>query len=891
MAPKTKKSEIASSSSASPAAAKKVALDHYLLIVESPSKCAKIESYLGPQYQCISSKGHIREIDGLSSINTKDKFQIDFTLIEEKQQHINDMRKTVQKYRPECVFLATDDDREGEAIAWHICQVCGLDVLSTKRIVFHEITQPALIHAVAHPTHINLSLVAAQQARQVLDLVVGFKISPLLWRHIGGGNRKNALSAGRCQTPALRLISDHHKQYKAAIEKGVGQVNRVSGIFTGRLLQFQLSAQFSNEKRQDLADFFEKTKTHEHRLSVAPSKPSTRSPPKPFNTSRLLQIASNQLRISPKTTMNLCQTLYQSGLITYMRTDCQKYARIFLDKSAAFITEKYGERFVGDLDAIELKDASMPHEAIRVTNLAMQQLTNPDPLLTRMYGLIWRNTVQSCMSPAKYNISEILVSAPLDLSYKHILEVPDFLGWRRLEIRDAQDDLTESQASDNGLLLYLEQIERTGKPVSWTLIESKVALEDRAPTHYTEAALIQKLEDLGIGRPSTFSSIVETIQERGYVKKTTVAGIRQKCVEWKLRPTEGLERTEVERIFGEEKDKLVIQPTGELVLEFLLAHFDDSFSYNYTKSMEDELDAISSQPADIAMANWHEICKRCYNDISERSKPLARQSKQTFVLADSADSLLLFNSYGPSIKTTAADGTIEYSKVRPDAEIDLEKAKRGEYTVSELIWREDNGLLGTYEGSPVYLKRGKYGLYAEWGVISGGNGSGKKKTPTNNTISLKDLDKPAQNIVLADVVGLMEAKSRRENVMSREDAAAMFLPVSGDSDGEMMSDEVLSKGYGSKGQSGNGRSERVDVNANTSSGSDGARGCNDKTLLRALRPDLSIRKGKFGPYIYHKTGDMSKPEFYAVKPIKDRWEKMDNLELIAWIKNTYRISI
>ncbi|NDC83836.1 type IA DNA topoisomerase, partial [bacterium] len=432
MPPKTKKHE---------PAAKKLAADHYLLIVESPSKCAKIESYLGPQYQCISSKGHIREIDGLSSINTKDRFQIEFTVIDEKRQHIEDMRKTVCKYRPECVYLATDDDREGEAIAWHICQVCDLDILSTKRIVFHEITQPALIHAVAHPTHINLSLVAAQQARQVLDLVVGFKISPLLWRHIGGGNRKNALSAGRCQTPALRLISDHHKQYKDAIAGGVGLVNRVSGILTGRLLQFHLSEGFAvlsdddndnNTSSSRLSDFFERTKTHEHRLTVSSPKPSTRSPPKPFNTSRLLQIASNQLRISPKTTMNLCQTLYQSGLITYMRTDCQKYARVFLDKTQAYITEQFGERFVGDLDAVELKDASMPHEAIRATNLALRQFTNPDALLTRMYGLIWRNTVQSCMSPAKYNVSEIFVSAPLDLSYKYVLEVPLFLGWRRL---------------------------------------------------------------------------------------------------------------------------------------------------------------------------------------------------------------------------------------------------------------------------------------------------------------------------------------------------------------------------------------------------------------------------------------------------------------------------
>jgi DNA topoisomerase-1 len=187
-----------------PKPAKKIT-DTYLLIVESPSKCAKIESYLGDKYKCISSKGHIREIDGLSSVRTADKFQIEYTIIGEKRDHIESMRKTVAKYSPLNIFLATDDDREGEAIAWHICQVCGLDVVTTPRIIFHEITQPALVAAVATPSRINLSLVAAQQARQVLDLIVGYKISPLLWRHIGG-NRKNALSAGRCQTPALRLV-------------------------------------------------------------------------------------------------------------------------------------------------------------------------------------------------------------------------------------------------------------------------------------------------------------------------------------------------------------------------------------------------------------------------------------------------------------------------------------------------------------------------------------------------------------------------------------------------------------------------------------------------------------------------------------------------------------
>lgn len=893
--------------------------DTYLLIVESPSKCAKIESYLGDQYKCISSKGHIREIDGLSSINTADKFQIEYTIIGEKREHIESMRKTVAKYSPLNILLATDDDREGEAIAWHICQVCGLNAATTKRIIFHEITQPALLAAVNTPVRINLSLVAAQQARQVLDIVVGYKISPLLWRHLGG-NRKNALSAGRCQTPALRLVFDHHREYTATRSSEIRQIHKVSGIFTNRAIKFDLTCDITSHDL--LLDFFEKTTTHEHRLTIGTTKPSTRAPPKPFNTSRLLQTASNQFRLSPKRTMELCQTLYQSGLITYMRTECQKYSDVFLQKMATFIAAEYGEAFIGDFSAIVLVDTSMPHEGIRVTNLALKRMTSDDPMLSKMYGLIWRNTVESCMATAKYNMTDYLIDCPplsslsdnnkkQESKYKYTMETPVFLGWRRQEITYS----VEEQASVSSLAFYLEQVAKTGSPLVWSLIESKTTIESRLPHHYTEASLIQKLEDLGIGRPSTFSSIVETIQERGYVKKTNIAGVKQLCAEYKLRQSfphqkNGndkehfaisyskhagkasafssqcvLEKTESEKIFGEERDKLTIQPTGILVLEFLLQHFDDNFSYDYTKSMEAELDAISSRPSDAALETWHEICRKCFDDITERSKPLAKQAKQTFALADTADHVLVFNTYGVSIKSLSSSssshsptklpldnhsiperrmsvGIAQYSKIRPEIDLDLDKAKRGEYTMAELIWREDNGCLGEYQGSPVYLKKGKFGLYAEWK-----NAESKKK----QTISLNPLNKPANEMLLKDVVTLIEKKS---SVMDNSEAAAMFLPQSVFSDDSV--DEYLP-------------SREDDIEKRPLS--NGASGAKEKSLLRNLRPDLSIRKGKYGPYIFHKTTEMETPKFYPIKQLKNKWESMDNLELIAAIENTYHINI
>jgi DNA topoisomerase-1 len=816
--------------------------DRFLLIVESPSKCAKIETYLGEKYQCISSKGHIREIDGLTSINTKDRFQIEYTPIKEKKEHIETMRKTVAKYSPQNIYLATDDDREGEAIAWHICQVCELDVLSTKRIVFHEITQPALLAAVATPTTINLSLVAAQQARQVLDIIVGFKISPLLWRSIGS-NRKNSLSAGRCQTPALRLVYDNHLQYKDAVQSENTQIHKVTGHFTNRKIPFQLSNSITSPVT--LLRFFEQTKEHEHRMHISKTRQSTRSPPKPFNTSRLLQIASSHYHLSPKRTMELCQTLYQSGLITYMRTECQKYSDVFLKKAEEYIAEQYGEEYIGNTSAITLLDTTMPHEGIRVTNIALRTMTSNDAVLSKLYNLIWRNTVESCMREAKFDVTDYIITSPLpDNPYKYTMETATFLGWRRLEITDtAKHDNTEKQASETSLAFYLQQIANSATPVTWSLIETKIAMENGLPSHYTEASLIQKLEDLGIGRPSTFSSIVETIQERGYVKKTNIEGIRQKCTEYKLRPSSPpssspfiLETTEIEKSFGDERDKLVIQPTGILVLDFLVKHFDQCFSYDYTKTMEDELDTLSSQPSEVALNTWHNICKKCLDDITERSKPLAKQAKQTFALADTAEYILVFNSYGVSL-----NGETGYVKVRPDIELDIEKAMRGEYTMSELIWREDNGCLGNYGDVPVYLKKGKFGLYAEWG---------------KNKISLKPLDKPANEIRLNDVVKLVEQKTITET------AAEMFLP-----------------------QSVFGEEEPANIAVSASSQTA------DKSILRILRGDLSIRKGKYGPYIFHKTEKMTTPKFYPLKPLKDEWKTMSNIDLIAFVDKTYLASI
>ena len=320
-------------------------MTYTLLIVESPAKCGKIEKYLGPGYKCIASFGHICELNGLTSIDIQNDFRPTFTTMESKSQQITKLRNTIAKAGD--VMLAADDDREGEAIAWHLCQEFNLPVSTTKRIIFHEITEKALKKAVKEPGRINMNIVHAQQARQILDVLVGFNISPILWQKISQ-NTKTGLSAGRCQSPALRLIYDNQK----AIDSSPGRkVYNTTGYFTQKNLPFVLNYNYDNE--DDIVDFLEQSVNHDHIYACSKPRNTTKSQPTPFTTSGLQQAASNELRISPKDTMKCCQKLYEGGYITYMRTDSTTYSKVFLEAADLFIQETYGSTYVReDLDSM-----------------------------------------------------------------------------------------------------------------------------------------------------------------------------------------------------------------------------------------------------------------------------------------------------------------------------------------------------------------------------------------------------------------------------------------------------------------------------------------------------------------------------------------------------------
>jgi len=764
----------------------------YLIIVESPSKCAKIESYLGPDYCCIASKGHIREIDGIKSIDTKKTYEPTFSIVDEKKAHVDQMRKVIENFEKQNIILASDDDREGEAIAWHICKTFDLPVETTKRIIFHEITKPAILKSVQSPIYINMDLVHAQHARQVLDIIVGFRVFPFLWKYLYN-NKSNSLSAGRCQTPALRLVYDNEMKKNAGIETKYKTI----GNFLEKRIPFELNYEFDSSEQ--VIDFLEKSKTQQHKIALQSPKDAIKTSPKPFHTSRLLQVANNLLHISPKETMNLCQILYQSGHITYMRTESSQYSKPFLEQAEKFILGEYkNNKYLGDFSKIENNDASNPHEAIRVTHLETKTISNTDDTrLASMYRLIWRNTLESCMSDAKYNNIKATISAPFDKKYEYTIEIPIFLGWKIVSDKSEM----ETSSIGTGLHLYLQSIEKSEKPVNYNSIESAVVVRNKHQ-HYTEASLINTLEDLGIGRPSTFASIVETIQDRGYVKKINIEGTLTKCEEFKL-INKDIEKIEKEKVFGNEKNKLVIQPTGILTVEFLIKNFENLFSYEYTKNMESQLDLVSSGKE----KDWSIICHNCDNEIKDLSKTIKNIAKQTYPIDNTHE--VVFQAYGPSIKHTLEDGTVEYLATKKDMKIDLEKLKEGSYSLDDLI-EIKNDYLGKYEGEDMYIKNGKFGPYVEWG---------------DKRESIKEIQKPLNEITLSDIEKhLLDSSNKKE-----------------------------------------------------------------KNVLRILSDDFSVRKGKFGAYVFYKRKDMAKPQFLNIKKFEQGFITCDKNDFISWLIETYKL--
>ena len=760
-----------------------------LVIVESPAKCKKIEKYLGQPYKCMASFGHIREFkNGLKSIDYDNNYKANYVISKNKKKYVNNLRIAVKNATE--VILATDDDREGEAIAWHLCKVFNLNIKSTKRIIFHEITKKAILKAINNPTKLNMSMVYSQQCRQILDLIVGFTVSPVLWKYISRTSQKG-LSAGRCQTPALNIVYENEQECK---NNQGERLYETIGNFTHLRMDFKLFKNYDTLNK--VKAFFEKSKTFQHMLKVVEKKKVKKSQPKPFITSTLQQKASNLYNFSPKMTMQCAQRLYENGYITYMRTDNPKFSKDFIKSASAFIKDNWSTKYVNKhLNKISLGDsneneemkeskkkddlAQEAHEGIRPTDVLKETIPIKDKIgknEVKLYKLIWKQSVQSCMSASIYYIINSRVSAPDNLYYKNKCEKNIFLGWEVLENVEHNEEH----------FIYLDNLlNQPEKKVNYNVINSKVTLK-KMKSRYTEARLVQLLEKKGIGRPSTFSSLVSKIVEREYVKKMNLKGRKLECENVELKENE-INIHKIEKVFGDEKNKLIIQDKGIIVIEFLNEYFNNLFNYDYTKNMESMLDKISK-----GTLKWTKPCDDCREEINKSISKISiktdnkinKHNKMNKGIRIDDEHTWIIAKYGPVIMCNK-DGNVTFKKVKKN--INLEKLKKGEYVLKDLLLTEQdkvksNGkILGKINGKEVVLKNGKFGMYVQ---IDGKNKSIK-------------LEKKFENITLNDVKMVMKEKS--------------------------------------------------------------------SNILKKINENTDVRKGKYGPYVFHKTKDMKKPVFIPLK--------------------------
>ncbi len=549
-----------------------------LVIVESPAKAKTIAGYLGSDFTVKSSVGHIRSIakkaaGGQPPIDTDHNFETVYEIDPEKKKTVTELKKLAREANT--VWLATDEDREGEAIAWHLCEVLGLDPSKTNRIVFHEITKNAIGEAIKHPRTVDMNLVQAQQARQILDRLVGFELSPVVWRKVPGGK-----SAGRVQSPAVRLLVEREREI-AAFESNF--TFKVTGEFAKNTDVFKatLSTEFDDEP--STTTFLESLSGMTFTVSDIETKPASRNPLPPFTTSTLQQDANARLGYGARTTMSAAQALYQAGLITYMRTDSLNLSAQALGSIGNYISSAFGADY-HQVRKYKTKSAGAQeaHEAIRPTDIA-RETVDGDPRAQKLYDLIRRRTLASQMASAKLERTTATIAISDHTEYFTAKgEVVLFDGFLKM-YGTAKDELLPSLAA--GDQLQVKQI----------IARQTFA---RPPARYTEGSLVKKLEELGIGRPSTYATIINTIQTRGYAEKGDGEGVERQVIELAWPNNAPVERTIVTEKTGATKGKLIPTSSGTVVSDFLGNYFDNIVDYDFTAQVETNLDEIATDNLD-----------------------------------------------------------------------------------------------------------------------------------------------------------------------------------------------------------------------------------------------------------------------------------------------------
>lgn len=668
-----------------------------LVIVESPAKAKTIQKFLGSEYKVMSSFGHIRDLHKKDfSIDVENGFKPLYEIPEDKADQVKKLKDEAAK--ADLVWLASDEDREGEAIAWHLFEVLGLTPEHTRRIVFHEITEPAILEAIKHPRDIDLNLVDAQQARRVLDRIVGFELSPVLWRKIMPG-----LSAGRVQSVAVRLIADRENEIKAFKSEPYYRV----------VAQFTTSdgAEFSAELNRHLDDhdmaqaFLEDCKQSQYKVSDVTVKPLKRTPAPPFTTSTLQQEAARKLGLSVKQTMRLAQRLYEEGLITYMRTDSVNLSNLALGTISKEIKENIGERYLKVRHyRTTSKGAQEAHEAIRPTYISNHTI-NGTPQEKKLYDLIWKRTIASQMADAE--LEKTVANIAIDTRKEIFVaegEVVKFDGFLKVYFESTDDNNVASPE-----LRTLPALAKDDCLQAHAV--SAIQRFTQQPNRYTEASLVRRLEELGIGRPSTYAPIISTIQDRKYVEKGEDKGRKR---EYEILTLKGGKITMANKseLFGNEKGKLLPTDIGMVVNEFLVRYFPSIMDYNFTAKVENEFD-------EVAKGNvvWNKEIADFYDgfhpNISKVSSLRLEHKVGERLLGNDPKTglpvMVKIGRYGPLVQMGSAD---DETKPR------FASLQRGQsietLTLEEAVKLFDMPRhLGEFEGSEVSIGVGHYGPYVK----------------------------------------------------------------------------------------------------------------------------------------------------------------------------------
>jgi len=675
-----------------------------LLIVESPAKAKTIEKILGKDFQVKSCFGHIRDLQKAGmGIDMEKNYEPTYIVPPEKEKVVRDLKGLAKK--SDEVWLATDEDREGEAISWHLCEVLGLDPRKTKRIVFNEITRPAIKAAVDNPRKVDMNLVMAQQARRVLDRIVGFELSPVLWRKI---SMRNNLSAGRVQSVAVRLIAEREREINAFTSLSSF---KVEGLFTandvgGKPVTFSAEGKKQNSA-EDAESFLKSCIGATYTVGDIQVRPGKRSPAPPFTTSTLQQEASRKLGYGVSRTMLLAQKLYESGKITYMRTDSVNLSNTALGDLTNTIKEMYGEQY-HQFRKYKTKNeaAQEAHEAIRPTY--MSNTTVEDTDCQKLYELIWKRTMACQMADAETEKT----TAKIDISTNgeqltaqgEVLKFDGFLKVYR-EDRD-EDDLAEEE--QEGMLPPLT----VGQKLPLTEMKA-VERFSRAAPRFTEASLVKKLEELGIGRPSTYAPTISTILKRGYVEKRDKEGVKRDYRVFVLKKDNITQLTESENT-GAEKSKLFPTDLGLVVTDFLTQYFDDIMDYSFTARIEEEFDEVAE-----GKMKWHKMIDDFYlpfkKDVDKTIETAERAKGERELGIDPITGkrvLARMGRYGPMVQM----GEILDEEEKPHF-----AALKRDQSIETITLEEALDLfklpltLGEYEGEQVYVNAGRFGPYVKFG--------------------------------------------------------------------------------------------------------------------------------------------------------------------------------